>query len=69
MQVCTIVAGKAALIASGKPFSPSTTAIRMSWTPRFRSSFITETELCPLVLGDPHAQDLSLAVAGDAEAR
>ena len=28
---CTVVSGKAELIASGKPFRPSTTAIRMSW--------------------------------------
>lgn len=32
MQVWTVVSGKAAVIASGKPFSPSTTAIRISWT-------------------------------------
>ena len=39
-----MVSGKAAVIASGKPFSPSTTAIRMSWTPRLRSSVITESQ-------------------------
>ena len=30
----TVVSGKAAPIASGKPLSPSTTAIRMSYAPR-----------------------------------
>lgn len=30
------------MIASGKPFSPSTTAIRTSWIPQFFSSFITD---------------------------
>jgi hypothetical protein len=37
MQVCTLANGKTAVLASGKPFSPSTTAIRMSSTPRLRS--------------------------------
>src|SRR5664279_4286670 len=40
MQVCTIVCGNTALIASGKPFRPSTTAMSTSSTPRFFSSFI-----------------------------
>src|ERR1700730_16853916 len=44
MQVCTIVCGKTALIASGKPFRPSTTAMRMSPTPRFFSSFMTRSQ-------------------------
>ena len=34
MQVCTVVCGKIASIASGNPLSPSTQQIRMSWTPR-----------------------------------
>ena len=41
MQVCTIVGGNTPLIASGNPFRPSTTAIRMSSTPRFFNSFMT----------------------------
>jgi hypothetical protein len=46
MTVC----GKTALMASGKPFRPSTTAIRMSWAPRFFSSFITRSQnLAPSV--------------------
>ena len=44
MQVCTVASGKTAVIASGKPFRPSTTAIRMSSTPRFRSSFMTRSQ-------------------------
>ena len=55
-------------MASGKPLSPSTTAMRISWTPRFRSSVITgEPEPGPLVLRDPEAGDLAPAVAGDAQ--
>src|SRR5690606_21933423 len=41
MQVCTVVFGKTTLMASGRPFKPSTTAIRMSWQPRFLSSLKT----------------------------
>ena len=37
MRVCPVVSGKAELIASGNPFSPSTTAIRMSWTGTHRA--------------------------------
>src|SRR5215213_7806773 len=44
MQVCTTVSGKTALIASGKPFSPSTTAMRISPMPRFLSSFMTRSQ-------------------------
>ena len=44
MQVCTIVGGNTAVIASGNPFRPSMTAIRMSSTPRFLSSFITRNQ-------------------------
>ncbi len=39
-----MASGKAAVMASGKPFRPSTTAIRMSWVPRFFSSFITDSQ-------------------------
>ena len=41
MQVWTAACGKTAAIASGKPFRPSTTAIRMSSTPRAFKSFMT----------------------------
>jgi hypothetical protein len=33
LEVSTCVCGSTAVIASGKPFNPSTTAIRMSSTP------------------------------------
>ena len=50
MQVCTTVCGKTALMASGKPFRPSTTAIRMSWAPRVLSSLTTRSQnLAPSV--------------------
>ncbi len=50
MQVRTIVCGKTALIASGKPFNPSTTPIRTSLTPRFFNSFTTRSQnLAPSV--------------------
>ena len=39
-----VASGKTARIASGKPFSPSTTAISMSSTPRFLSSFMTRSQ-------------------------
>lgn len=41
MQVWTWACGNTVWIASGKPFSPSTTAIGTSCTPRFFSSFMT----------------------------
>src|SRR5215813_12491890 len=41
MQVCTTVCGNSEVIASGKPLKPSTTAIRMSLTPRAFSSLTT----------------------------
>lgn len=44
MQVWTTVSGNTEVIASGKPLSPSTTAIRMSWTRRFLSSLITRSQ-------------------------
>lgn len=66
MQVWTVVSGKTAVIASGKPFRPSMTAIRMSPTPRVLSSFIginrIERPVLPLPdllekgIGDPADQ-------------
>ena len=50
MQVWTAACGNTVPIASGKPVSPSTTAIRMSPTPRVLSSFITLSQnLAPSV--------------------
>src|SRR5215472_14270190 len=44
MQVCTVASGKTAVIASGKPFRPSMTAISTSSTPRFFNSFMTRSQ-------------------------
>ena len=44
MQQSPLVLGNTVSIASGKPFSPSQQAIKISLTPRFLSSFITETQ-------------------------
>src|SRR5215510_5568778 len=41
MHNCTSVLGKTVSMASGKPLSPSTQAMKMSCTPRFFSSVIT----------------------------
>src|SRR3954469_13811009 len=50
MQVWTMASGKTAVIASGKPFRPSTTAISTSSTPRFLSSVMTRSQnLAPSV--------------------
>src|SRR3954466_1802094 len=50
MQVWTVASGKTAVIASGKPFRPSTTAISTSSTPRFLSSVMTRSQnLAPSV--------------------
>ena len=42
-QVCTTVWGNAVVIASGSPDSPSQQQIRMSRSPRLRSSVSTES--------------------------
>jgi hypothetical protein len=45
-----LLGGNIAVIASGKPLRPSTTAIRMSATPRFLSSVMTRSQnFAPLV--------------------
>ena len=50
MQVCTMACGNTAVMASGKPLRPSTTATRMSAMPRFLSSFMTLSQnLAPSV--------------------
>src|SRR3954449_9113139 len=67
-QVWMIVSGKTALIASGNPFRPSTTAMRMSPTPRFLSSFMTRSRnLAPSVFYDPQAENILRAVCLDAQ--
>ena len=68
MQVWTVASGKTAVIASGKPFRPSTTAISTSSTPRFLSSVMTRSQnLAPFGLLDPQPQDLLGAVGPNAE--
>ena len=75
-----MASGKAAVIASGKPFSPSTTAMRMSWNepsnaigPREMANAVLEfvhhrqPEFGTLVLSDPEPQNLADAVPGDAQ--
>src|SRR5829696_159478 len=59
MQVCTTVSGKTALIASGKPLSPSTTAMRISPMPRFLSSFMTRSQNLAPSEADPLNADRS----------
>src|ERR1700722_20291989 len=50
MHVCTTACGNTDVIASGKPLSPSTTAMRMSLTPRALSSLTTFSQnLAPSV--------------------
>src|SRR5689334_10062266 len=67
MQVCTVACGKTAVIASGKPFRPSTTAISTSSTPRFFSSFVTQPELgAPAVI---NCGELGCVFGLDAEMR
>jgi len=73
MQVWTWACGNTAVIASGNPFKPSTTAMRMSSTP-VRSCASNpqlghhqQPELGALGLLDPQAQDLLAAVGTDTE--
>jgi hypothetical protein len=50
------------VIASGKPFSPSTTAIRISLTPRALRSLDLEPKFRALGLLNPEADDLFLSI-------
>jgi hypothetical protein len=66
MHVCTVVCGNAASIASARPFSPSTTAMRMSLTPRLRSSLKTFSQnFAPFGLLDPDAEHVARAIGQD----
>src|ERR687894_552475 len=68
MQVCTVACGKTAVIASGKPFRPSTMAISTSSTPRFLISFMTRSQnLAPSFCSSPEPQDFLAAVGAHAE--
>ena len=65
MQVWTMVCGNTALIASGKPLRPSTTAIRTS--PILELVHHPQPELGALGLLDPDAENLLGTVGQDAE--
>src|SRR3954468_19475490 len=68
MQVSTCACGNTAVIASGKPFRPSTTAISTSSTPRFFSSVITRSQnLAPSVCSIHKPEDLLGAVRPHAQ--
>ena len=62
----TMVYGNAALIASGKPFSPSMTAIRVSDRPRFFTSFITAARTWRLRSVQSRCRESLLCVGLDA---
>ncbi len=68
MQVCTIVCGNTASIASGKPFSPSQQMMNASATPRFLSSVITFSQnFAPSVVSIHMPQHFLLALEADAQ--
>src|SRR4030081_2389978 len=68
MQVWIWASGNTAVIASGKPFNPSTMAISMSATPPLSSSFIPPSQnFGSLGLLDRQAEDLLGAVRPDAQ--
>ncbi len=59
--------GIAALIALGKPLRPSTTAISISATPRFLSSFMTRSQNLAPSVARSNAEDVLRSVGQDAE--
>ncbi len=68
MQVCSVVAGNTAPSASGIPFSPSVTAIRMSLTPRVLRSLNTFIQnFAPSVVSIHRPENLARAVAPHAQ--
>jgi len=67
MHVCTIVLGNTASIASGNPLSPSTQAIRMSWTPLLELGDDLHPELRALGFLEPQAEHVAVTVHGDAQ--
>src|SRR6185437_13046929 len=61
MQSCTSVRGYTASIASGNPFSPSTQAMKISFTPRFCNSVSTCSQnFAPSVCATHSPQDFLL---------
>ena len=70
MQVCTWAWGNTAVMASGKPFRPSTTAMRISSTPRFLSSVITRSQnLAPSSVRRRMIQSMEWARSADCGVR
>src|SRR5512134_1889234 len=73
MQVWTVASGNTAVIASGKPFRPSTTAISTSSTPvrscasNLQLGHDPQPELGALVLFQPQTQDVLGTVGADAQ--
>src|SRR3954451_13465293 len=68
MQVWTMASGNTAVIASGKPFRPSTTAISTSSTPPvLELAHDAQPEFGPLGLLDPQPKDLIGAIAPNPE--
>lgn len=67
MQVWTVASGKTAVIASGKPLRPSTTAISRSSTPRFLSSFMTRSQNLAPSFCSSQAENFLAAVVPYAE--
>ena len=68
MHVWTVVLGKIASIASGKPVRPSTHAIRMSLhAAGLEVGQDLHPELRALGLLEPHAEHVAVAVERDAE--
>src|SRR5690348_4347434 len=64
MQACAVACGNTAIITSGKPFRPSTTAISTSLE---RLVHDAEPELGPLVLLEPQPEDYLGAVGPHAK--
>src|SRR5437899_15417 len=64
MHNCTSVRGYTASMASGNPFSPSTHAIKISFTPRVhRDDLVVEPRPARLALGHDLGIERGLAVA------
>ncbi len=64
MQVCSVVAGNTAASASGMPFRPSVTAIRMSATPRVFKSLKTFIQNFAPSLPSIHSPRMSRVPSG-----
>src|SRR5215218_7656271 len=67
MQVWTMASGNTAVIASGKPFRPSTTAISTSSTPRLLSSVMTRSQNFAPSVCSIHSPRISLVPSARTE--